>query len=154
MLTPRLLANAPIREAVVEVRVSPLETEPTLPALEEMARAFPAYPTVQPLFQFQGSSGWTKPARSKRTKRPRQSALERSPKTRRKVIQVRLNGISISRLQPYVSWDQLRELSEAHWAAFRDSLGLVPVRKVGGGGCACRVLQVVGAKTRGMAQPR
>lgn len=121
MPTPRLLANAPIREAVVEVRVSPFEAELTLPALHDMADSLEGYPTVQPLFQFQGQFKVDQAGEVETNQETSPVGFRAISEDETHVIQFRLNGISISRLQPYVSWEQLYEVSGAHWTAFRES---------------------------------
>ena len=119
MPTPRLLKKAPIREAVVEVRIPKLQDGDALGSLEEMARNLPGYPSIQAGFEFQGQFRFDPAGDVEADHETRPTGFRAISADEKQIVQIRLNGVSISRLEPYVSWEQLQTEASAVWSAYK-----------------------------------
>jgi len=117
MIEPRHLAHAPIKEALIDLKV-----------------ALPQGATVETLDQhdFLATAGYTiRKAIRQGTLRvdggnPKDSTVEHSLIGYRyespdgsRVLQLRTNGFTFSKLQPYTTWEDLKAEAEAAWAIYR-----------------------------------
>lgn len=115
MARQRHLARAPIREALLDLRIGPLPTE-VLPILDEMARGIP---DVERIDEMQAFSEQIHIADGGRTRRVDSSSEPLGYRAvmddGRFVLQLRRNGMTLSRLAPYSEWGEVLNLGRALW---------------------------------------
>jgi len=112
----RTLSNAPIIEALVDIQVQ-LPTNITRQHIDDLKKELSdSYPESEDLFSLSAQikiepSGDTPSSEHQqkyigcRIKSPDESYI----------VQLRTNGLSVSRLNPYVTWDDLKSTSSALW---------------------------------------
>jgi uncharacterized protein (TIGR04255 family) len=108
MPEPRQLANPPIAEAVIELRVklgSHTRLEALDPAGEEIAEEYPRR-EVQRVHEIL----FALPPHAENVTARRRAAMgyRFHSRDQRKIVQFRLNGFTVSWLRPYTSWQDLR----------------------------------------------
>lgn len=121
---PRRLAyaNPPITEAIIDLRIAPLATEPA--RLLEIFRASLSneYPVNQELqsvaahFVVAGGDDG-KPTADMATA---SLGILRSNPEKNQIVQLKLNGFTFSRLRPYHSWDAFAFHARSLWDQYRE----------------------------------
>lgn len=115
MARQRHLVRAPIREALLDVRIGLLPPE-VLPILDEMARGIP---DVERIDEMQAFSEQIHIADGGRTRRVDSSAEALGYRVvsddGRFVLQLRRNGMTLSRLAPYSTWDEILDRARVLW---------------------------------------
>ena len=119
MPEPRRLKHAPIREAVVDIRVPPVPPS-SLDALRELAKGL-EYPVVHEAFEFLGQFNLGPQGMMAQGQQSRPSGFRAVSESRSQIVQFRLNGMAVSRLEPYESWEQLVAEAKQLWLAFREA---------------------------------
>lgn len=114
------LVNAPIREALIDfrVRLPPAFSPETLLALTEELSA--QYPGVGPVHQFQGAIqlGGEGPVSVHGTPQLLGYRLESADGLG--IAQVRIDGFTFSRLEPYESWDRMVDDAWIVWRMYAE----------------------------------
>ena len=119
MVSPRHLNNAPIVEAVVDIRVK-LPTDVGLEKLALISETISGhYPRRRERRRYEGTIEF------KIGESPKQSAIDKGPdgyiytsNDERQVVQIRLNGFTFSRLKPYQTWENLRDEAQKLWKLY------------------------------------
>lgn len=113
MAQPRHLDRAPIREAVFDVRVDRAEAA-ALDDLRDLAESLEDFPTVQHTYRAEVGIEVREKGEFTREDRAAPHGLRVISSDQTRILQLRLDGFSYSRLAPYTSWDQLREEAAAY----------------------------------------
>ena len=121
MARQRHLRNAPIREAIIDIKIAPAVDLVTLePLFRDLAPAFATQEAVrESTFGFEvDKSGM------------RSSAVDAGIRGRRltsadgkNVALMRVDGFTFSRLPPYQTWEQMSSAAKELWDAFRSKSG-------------------------------
>ena len=112
------LVNAPIREALIDFRVRlPPESSPeTLRALTEELRA--EYPKVGPIHQFRGAIQLGGEGPVSVQKAPQLLGYRLESADGLNIAQIRIDGFTFSRLEPYESWCRMVEDAWIVWRMY------------------------------------
>ena len=110
------LANAPIKEAVLDIRV----TLPSMVGLRELDGMHPRindrYPSKRPRKRLEASldlkSGEFSPAPAK------VDGYVFLSQDQRQIVQARLDGFTVNRLSPYATWETLLSEAQALWSHY------------------------------------
>jgi uncharacterized protein (TIGR04255 family) len=118
------LNNAPIREAVVDIRVEPIKAigEDTLHQIKQIIRD--KYPDYDPIRAFQGTIGVLegKPITEPMTEIGIIGYKFKSTDNT-EVVQFKKDGFTFSRLYPYTSWIEVQTEAERLWSIYLDKHG-------------------------------
>jgi len=114
----RFLRNAPIREAIVDIKVAPVISVDVLtPVFESLKSSFPQQEVMQ-----QSTFGFELGPHVMRSSR-----LDGAIQGRRltsvdgkHIVQFRVDGFTFSRLPPYETWETMREHAEPLWNLYRE----------------------------------
>jgi uncharacterized protein (TIGR04255 family) len=113
----RFLRNAPIREAIVDIKVSPpIGLESLDPVFESLKATFPQQESMQ-----QSTFGFELGPKVMRTARMEGSIQGRrlTSDDGKHIVQFRVDGFTFSRLPPYETWETLRERAEPLWTLYQ-----------------------------------
>ena len=112
------LGNAPIREALIDFRVRlPSDSSPeTLLTLTEALRA--EFPKVGPIQQFQGEIQFSGEGPVSVQKGPQLLGYRLESTDGLNIAQIRIDGLTFSRLEPYESWDRMVEDTWVVWERY------------------------------------
>jgi uncharacterized protein (TIGR04255 family) len=114
----RFLKNAPIREAIVDIKVSPPVNVDTLGALfDSLKETFPQQELMQ-----QSTFGFEVGPKAMRASRLDGAVEGRrlTSKDGKHIVQFRADGFTFSRLPPYETWETMRQHAEPLWKEYRD----------------------------------
>lgn len=120
MVQKRHLNNAPIREAIIDIRVSPSVDFSTLSELgKTLKQRFPrAEDIIQKTFGFEFGA-----------KEFKTSAVEQGPSGVRLTSQdsknialLKRDGFTFSRLHPYETWERMKDDAHDIWVKYRDTV--------------------------------
>ena len=112
----RHLSKAPIREALIDLRIAP--QQPTKDVFENSCINLEAnYPIRKPLHSGELKFHPTGELPPSQTHRPSGYRLESEDK--KNVAQFRVDGFTFSRLEPYQSWESLRDEAMRLWDVYR-----------------------------------
>lgn len=120
MAQKRHLNNAPIREAIIDIRVSPMVDFSTLSELgKTLTDRFPrAEDMIQKTFGFEFGA-----------KEFKTSAVEQGPSGVRLTSQdsknialLKRDGFTFSRLYPYETWERMRDEAQDLWVKYRETV--------------------------------
>lgn len=119
MLSPRHLTNAPIVEALLDIRVK-LPSDTVVTTLDSIHKLISGeYPGRQERrsweSKFEVKKGELLPPQQKFRGVDGYRYISEDEK---QVIQARLNGFSFSRLRPYQTWERLRDEAFRHWKRY------------------------------------
>jgi len=112
-------ANAPITEAIIDLRVKPAEM--VAARLSEVCESVSAdYPHREEVFQAIGQLE-LKPGISASASATQESIGYKSASAdQRQILQARRNGFSFSRLAPYDRWATFRDEARRLWSTYRE----------------------------------
>lgn len=130
MPEPRLLKRAPIREAIVDVRV-PIPDQPDLSALESLARSLKGYPNVQVAMSVVAEWVMKPEGKVEQGHKTAPAGFRALSQDGLQIVQLRPDGVSLSRLEPYVSWPHLRDEASQVFAAYREAIGCPEILRLG-----------------------
>lgn len=119
MVEPRHLSRSPLREAVIDVRVTPIEgVDPG--TFRQLKGALGGdYPVVQNQLFVEGQlTVGTENVVNSSAKSGLLGVMFRSS-DEKKVVQFRVDGFTFSRLAPYTNWDEVFPEAMKHWEAYR-----------------------------------
>jgi uncharacterized protein (TIGR04255 family) len=119
MAAPRnQLANAPITEAVIDLRVAP-RAGFQLQCLDLMAqRLTPTYETKGPIFELAAKFGIDPKGEGQSDLQSKQVGLRLHSSDDRFVLQIRQEGLSLSRMNPYEDWESLLQEAKRVWRIY------------------------------------
>ena len=128
MARPRFLQNAPIREAIIDLRITPTIDPSKLANLAEgLKPAFPKQDTLrQGTFGFEIASGELKTSTIDSGVRGRLLASEDG----KYVLQMRSDGFTFSRLPPYETWETMRQTAKPLWDKYVAAAGASTVSRI------------------------
>jgi uncharacterized protein (TIGR04255 family) len=113
----RFLKNAPIREAIIDIKVSPpISVESLEPVFQSLKETFP-----QQEVMLQSTFGFEIGPKVTRTSRVEGAVQGRrlTSKDAKHIVQFRTDGFTFSRLPPYETWEKLRSHAEPLWRAYQ-----------------------------------
>ena len=114
----RFLKNAPIREAIVDIKVSPPINANTLePLFQSLKDDYPQQELMQ-----QSTFGFEIGPNAMRTSRldAAVQGCRLTSKDGKHIVQFRADGFTFSRLPPYQTWEAMREHAEPLWKEYRE----------------------------------
>ena len=127
------LKTPPIREALIDIHVK-MPDDITIEKIEEFGQLIKDdYPRV--------SKKWLTKVKIKpgsppeRDRESEQIGYGFISENKKQVLQVRLNGFTVSRLRPYETWEKLSDESKRLWNLFVESLKPIAIERV-----ACRFI--------------
>lgn len=122
------LDRAPIREALIDLQVRAREATGLL-AVQELARAIDGYQVQGPIMTLQ--TRWSvSPERGAQQSAESKEIGVRLHLDQRYVLQLRINGLTLSRLEPYETWDNLMGEARRVWEAYCATLKPEAVTRV------------------------
>lgn len=129
MVTPRHLLNPPINEAVLDIRVT-FGTPPAMATLAAMAASLPGYAEagrIQNIVSLvvAGNAVQTGPVIG-----PQEVGVSFRSVDGLHVLQVKRDGLSLSRLRPYSDWDELFNEMWHAWQIYKKVVGPSRVNRV------------------------
>lgn len=124
MATPRHLKNAPIREAILDIRVE-------LPANSDSAKLLSVHPKIEKQypkkqtqwkgqFEIQLSKSGT-PIHPTNIEKAINGYLYQSDNDKQ-LVQFRLDGFTFNRMAPYENWEKLRDEARTLWDLYVDTI--------------------------------
>jgi len=125
-MTQRIYPNAPITEAIIDIRLRPA-AEPSLEKLSEMQHGEEGrYPQKRKpiLFQFQVADLQSEPKTSSSSSQVGQTFVSADGLD---VFMARRDGLSVHRLKPYTHWARFREEARRLWTRYKE---LIPPQAI------------------------
>lgn len=124
------LVNAPIREALIDfrVRLAPDSSPESLLALTEELRA--EYPNASPIHQFQGAIQFSGEGPVSVQGPPQLLGYRLESSDGRNVAQIRIDGFTFSRLEPYESWDRMVEDAWVVWKMYLERSSPLGIERI------------------------
>ena len=120
--------NAPITEALIDIRVEPL-SQSMRPALSELYEQVKLqYPDRQEQFVVGAQLSFGSEVTTQASQSPLGFAFR--SKDGKQIFQARLNGFTVSRLKPYGNWPELLEQARALWGHYRAAIGPQQITRV------------------------
>lgn len=131
MIAPRHLARAPIKEGIIELRITS-ENPITAEILDSKYAAFSArYPKKETL----KTGGWKISIAGDKAISEQISKNEigfrYTSSDGRNIVQFRTNGFSFSRLEPYQTWEDMRDEALSLWKVYLEVAKPVSVTRIG-----------------------
>lgn len=128
MARRRFLRNAPIREAIIDLRVAPtIEPSKVAKVVEGLKGTFPKQDTLrQGTFGFEIASGELKTSTIESGIRGSLLASEDG----KYVVQMRSDGFTFSRLPPYETWEVMRQMAAPLWDTYVSGAGISTVSRI------------------------
>ena len=124
------LVNAPIREALIDFRVrlpSDFSSQTLLALTQEL---YTKYPKVSPIQQFQGEIQLSDEGPVSVQKPPQLLGYRLESTDTLNVAQVRIDGFTFSRLEPYESWDRMVEDGWIVWRKYLERASPLGVERI------------------------
>jgi len=112
----RFLKNAPIREAMIDLKVSPsIDVESLGSIAESLKKSFPQQEVMQ-----QSTFGFEVSATAMRTERTagRIQGRRLTSEDGKHIVQFRVDGFTFSRLPQYQTWETMRGHAEPLWQTY------------------------------------
>jgi len=112
----RFLKNAPIREAIIDLKVSPsIDVESLGPIVESLKKSFPQQEMMQ-----QSTFGFAVSPTEMRTSKidGRIQGRRLTSGDGKHIVQFRVDGFTFSRLPQYQTWEAMREHAEPLWQTY------------------------------------
>jgi uncharacterized protein (TIGR04255 family) len=89
------------------------------------------YPTVQQGFEFRGQFRVEPSGSVEQDHESRPNGFRAISRDEVRIVQLRLNGISSSRLAPYVSWEDLQAEAASLWGRYKTNLPIERITRFG-----------------------
>ncbi len=125
------LENAPIKEALIDIQVV-LPDNTILSDINELSNDLQEYyPHIGKRFEATFKIKGEQPELPDQ----KQIGIVFSSEDKKEVVQARLDGITYSRLEPYETWERLRDEALRLWAIYNDHLHPTSITRV-----ACRYI--------------
>lgn len=130
MITPRKLKSAPIKEAVIDLRVAlkeEIEVEKLDSAYSSISKCYPKKETLlSGKFGFQFEEG--KPVST--TVDGKQIGYRYTSEDGKYVVLFRIDGFTLSRMEPYTTWEDLRDEAAKLWDIYQRVANVETVSRV------------------------
>lgn len=129
MTTPRHYPNAPITEAIIDVRVTLPEGTPVSACRLTDKLQSTDYPTTEELFQ---ASALFEVSNNRGSAAVERSAtgFKFTAANGKRIVQSRINGFAFSRLWPYECWEEFRDEAKAIWTVYRKAVTPISVSRL------------------------
>jgi uncharacterized protein (TIGR04255 family) len=125
---PAHLSKAPIVEALVDIHVAPsLDLSSVLSRLEPLVRA--EFPNRKTLYVGEARFSWTDTEAEIESAKPMVRGYAYWSADGKRVLQVRAEGFSYSRLAPYGTWEQLKQEAEMWFTRLFESCGISSIER-------------------------
>ena len=124
------LVSAPIREALIDfrVRLPPVSSPETLLAWTEELGS--EYPNVSPIHQFQGAIHLSEEGPLSVQSSPQLLGYRVESADGLNIAQMRIDGFTFSRLEPYESWDRMVEDAWLLWMMYLENASPLGVERI------------------------
>ena len=131
MATVEHLRNAPIREALIDLRI-PEQRDLDLSRLRALCKGLDSYPTLHESVWFQGMVQLT-PTGEMLSGEPERyiNGYRAISADERAVVQFRTDGFTFSRLHPYTSWEEIADEARRLWIRYVDVVNPRHVDRLG-----------------------
>ncbi len=128
MAQQRHLANAPIREALIDLRVKTSSTiEDVRKCVTDQNDRYPKRTSiVRGGFGLSLEAGQSKIAHHNLE----EMGYRMDSSNGKDIVQFRLDGFTFSRLSPYVTWEEMRDEAKAQWNRYASCLGIEAVTRI------------------------
>jgi uncharacterized protein (TIGR04255 family) len=129
MASGRHYANAPITEAIIDLRVEPRAgiSAETFAAAREGEDA--AYPSREEMYEAAGTMEFRKGAATA-SAHQRQTGYRFTSADGKNIFQARSDGFTLSRLAPYESWEPFRDEARRLWSGYRKRFGPAQITRL------------------------
>ena len=124
------LEHAPITEALIDFQVRPRKGEYDLEAVQELANSVEGYEQKGPIVRLETTWAVTKDQGAKSRSRSQGLGIRLHSSDEKYVLQLRTNGFTLSRLEPYETWENLVAETRRLWVMYVRSLGPEIVHRV------------------------
>jgi uncharacterized protein (TIGR04255 family) len=123
----RHLNKAPIREAIIDLKVSPqTQLAKLVPLAESLSKTFPKQDDIREgAFGFEVGPGGFHPKRIDHGIRGKRLTSSDA----RHIVQLRVDGFTFSRLPPYETWEAMRDAAKPLWSAYLQASGASAVTR-------------------------
>lgn len=130
MARQRHLRNAPIREAVIDIRLAP-SPEVSIDALRALGgRNSEVFGSAEDIWQV-GLGFEFGPKEVKATHSDRQpNGIRLTSKDQKHVVQFRRDGFTFSRLPPYETWENMKAVALSLWGQYAETRNAGMVKRV------------------------
>jgi uncharacterized protein (TIGR04255 family) len=118
--TSRHLERAPISEALIDIRVRPREGV-ELGAVQELVKSIDGYQSQGPIITLQTRWMFSEQHGVQEQSESREIGI-RLQSDQKYVLQLRTDGLTLSRLEPYETWEKLVTEGKRLWEIYRRSL--------------------------------
>lgn len=116
-----LLARAPIAEALIDLQFPPNKSS-DLKAVHAFAGQLDGYDNRGPILQLQTNWSVTKDEGARNVSQSHELGVRLHSTDEKYVMQARANGFTLSRLEPYESWDRLVSEARRLWQIYEKVL--------------------------------
>lgn len=129
LVQPRHLKNAPIIEAVIDVRFS---TEVFIAdEVRALAQTLTRYKKVEPIRGYEGEvHAFGDGSLEQRSRSLGIRGFKLTAEDEGTLVQLRINGFTFSRLRPYPSWESIQREASEVWRLFRGSIGDLSISRL------------------------
>jgi uncharacterized protein (TIGR04255 family) len=127
---PQHYPNAPITEAIIDVRVKPASDQKVDSLLGVRGGEELNYPRVESIFQAVGVMEVQPGQSASALARQHQTGYKFVDAEGKNVWQCRQNGFTLGRLAPYDSWQPFRDEAQRLWSLYRERLKPEEVRRL------------------------
>ncbi len=122
MPKPRHLRNAPIREAILDVR-TPRREDLDISLLGDLCKALPDYPVIQDRLLYMGELKiHTGPDVYSEQREVQRDGFRAVSEDGNQIAQFRLDGFSFSRMRPYTSWPEVESEARRLWELYAQTV--------------------------------
>ena len=121
-------SNAPITEAILDLRVNPPDDLRLQDIMRSMQGEQAAYPEVHNRMVAHGRVEVGESISAAATQR--QTGYVLTSADQQQVVQIRLDGFSFSRLAPYENWESFRDEGRRLWTRYREQTPLAAVVRI------------------------
>lgn len=130
MAKERHLKSAPIREAIIEFQVE-LPEQITIENLELMSSYLTSdYPNKSRLMKGSIDIQVNKGAPKLKDYGQSVEGYRNTSSDDSKVVQLRLNGFTFSQMEPYQTWEQLKQEAKGLWAIYVNELKPIKINRI------------------------
>ncbi len=113
------LGGAPITEALIDLQVRP-SNDDGLKEVQEFANSLEGYEQVGPIMRLQTTWELSKEGGAKEQSLSSELGVRLNSNDEKYVLQIRTNGFTLSRLEPYETWEVLLAEMRRLWSLYID----------------------------------
>lgn len=123
------LARAPITEALIDVRVRPRKAT-GLESVRELSKTIQGYSQQQPIIHMQTKWTVNEDQVTQERSEVREVGVRLQSADQKYVAQLRTDGFTLSRLEPYETWEALAREGRDLWEIYRDGLAPESITRI------------------------